>query len=1162
MISEPIAFLDKYKTQYVSILANSFAYRLLFATLLACLCSTMAFGQLLNLEFESYNATKGLSQNLVYTIAQDKNGYIWIGTDDGLNRFDGYEFKIFKHIKGDSTSIPANSIRALCLAPDSSLWIGTSNGVCRYVPRTESFEQYPVDFNDPTKLSGASVSDIKIHPDGSVWISYIGDGINVIRAKEKRIMHYTVNGDPPHKFQNDLVSGTLLLPNGDVLVATLEGLEVITPSGDVLTKEAMLSKYPWANAINPSMRALVLSKDQHTLWIGTELQGLYKIDLQTSEVKNFNKTNSGLDFNAILSVYEDTRGMLWVGSEAIYLFDNKREQLALYNEYGIQGSIVVRNPIYSIFEDRDHNVWMGTFRMGVLKYNPTDTRILHYHTNQGEGSIKNNEILSFNQEDNGNMWIATGGAGLYRLREDLKGFEEAPMNERFSSMSIKCIQKDSKGNLWLGTWEGGLMRYNTTKQELDIYNPDKKNFRSWHIWDIREDSVGNLWLGTLRDGLCYFNPQTKAYTYYTSNAADPTSLVNNDIMALLIDSKKNLWVGTGNGLSVMYAGDRKFKNITMNSGIGLTSDIILCLYEDHTGNIWVGTNGGGINILTKDLKLVSTITQVDGLPSPTVASIQPDEHKNIWISTYNGLAKFDAKTHRITEVPQIIGLQGREFLPRASFRSKDGKLFFGGVNGFNLFHPDSLIFNPIHEKVVLTALQIRNQEVRPGKLHDDRIILDKSITETTEIRLNHEDYSFTVYFSPLTFNWQQSIHYAYMLENFDQDWQYGGADRRFVHYTSLAPGEYTLKIKASLDGKSWPDAARTIKIIVAPAWWDTVWFRILIFLAIVTCVYILVKIRLRFMHNQQMKLSKLVEIRTNELQTSYSEINTLLKQVAEQRDSIEEKNSTLTQINEELAAQRDSLALKSNQLEVAQTKLTEINEDLEKVVRDRTKKLNDTVMELETFLYRASHDIRGPISSMLGLIEVSRIEPDHQKFYQLYNEFLHKTVIQLDRTLQKLLDKHIIEKNPVTIESLDKKTLLKILDDLLRIVPHYRPEYFSFSIPESVSIKTDRMLLSIILGNLLENAFYFSTASDNKQVILQVQQVPGQTIIIVKDYGPGINATIQEKVFEMFYRGNTISHGNGLGLYLVKCALAKIDGRITLDSTEGQHTTFTVILPG
>jgi ligand-binding sensor domain-containing protein/signal transduction histidine kinase len=1115
----------------------------------------------MNLEFESFNTTSGLSQNFVTSIAQDKEGFLWIGTDDGLNRFDGYEFKVFKNNEKSKNTIVDNSIRAICVAPDSSIWIGSNNGVCRYFPKTETFQQFPIDYTDSTKLSGASVSDIKIHPDGSIWISYVGDGINVIRPGRAKIMHYTINGPVPYRLKSDLVSNLLFMPNGDVMVGTLEGLEIIDKNGLVLEDDQVLAKYPWKDSIHHTIRSMIYSKDRRTLWIGTELQGLYKVDLIDQTVRNFNKNNSGLDFNPIISIYEDSRGLLWIGSEAIYLFDKKEQELVLYNEYGIQGSIVIRNPIYSIFEDKDKNIWMGTFRLGLLKYNPMDTRILHYHTDQGEGSIKNNEILSFNQDNAGNIWVGTGGAGLYRLNEDLKGFEEALLNESFSSPSIKVIHKDNKGNLWLGTWEGGLMRYHPQKNDLEIFSPKEKNFPSWHVWDIKEDKAGNFWLGTLRDGLIYFNPITKSYITYKYNPDDTTGIPNDEVLSLHIDRQENVWVGTGNGLSIRKKGSNRFINLMSDQPNSITSNIILCMYEDRQGRVWAGTNGGGINIIDKNLSVIRVLSQKDGLPSGTVAALQPDDHDNIWASTYNGLVRIDGKTLTITEVPQIIGLQGREFIPRSSYKSKDGKLFFGGVNGFNLFHPDSLVFNPLHETVVFTSLKILNEEISPNSPYDGRTILTKSISEADEIILSYKDYSFTLNFAPLTYNWQNSLHYSYYLENFDKAWQYTTAERRFIHYTNLSPGDYVLKIKASFDGKTWPGEARTLRIKVISPWWATWWFKTLTAAFVIVSLYSLYIIRVRFLKKQQSKLENLVSLKTNELTKSNSEITALLGQVAEQRDSIEHKNHELQQINEELEAQRDSLALKSDQLEKAQNKLQEVNEDLEKLVSERTKKLNDTVHELETFLYRASHDIRGPISSMLGLIEVTRIEPDHEKFYRVYNEFLHKTVIQLDRTLQKLLEKHIIEKNDVVYERIDKDTFLKILHDLVRNISYFRPEYFNVSIADGTVVRTDRMMLSILLGNLLENAFFFSTGSENKHVNLDVKHNGHDTVIMVKDHGPGIDMNLKDKIFEMFYRGNILSSGNGLGLYLVKCALSKINGSIDLDTKEGSYSRFIITIP-
>jgi ligand-binding sensor domain-containing protein/signal transduction histidine kinase len=1129
-----------------------------FFTIVSLWC-THVHAQLLNLEFETYNTTKGLSQNLVYSIAQDKSGFLWIGTDDGLNRFDGYDFKIFRSDKNDPHTLPDNSIRALCMAGDSTLWIGTNNGVCRYFPRTETFERFPMD----AKIAGASVSDIKIRRDSSVWIAYIGNGVNVVYPRKKEVLHYGVNSSPPHKLKSDLIANILFMPDGDVLLGTLAGLDVINKNGSVLTDAQALAKYPWKDSIDPSIRSIVLSRDRQTVWIGTELQGLYQVDLKTHRVENYNKWNSALDFSHVLSLYEDSRGNLWVGSEAIYLFDKAEKTLIPYNEYGIPGSIVIRNPVYSMFEDKDKNMWMGTFRLGILKYTPLDTRILHYHTNRGEGSIENNEILSFSQDRHGDVWIGTGGAGIYKLQQDLKGFERPALNSSFSSQVIKCIYKDRRGNFWLGTWEGGFMRYNPDDEELDIYSLEKKNFASSNVWDIREDHVGNLWLATLRYGLCYFSPATEKYSFYTHSSGDSTSLINNDVLSLYIDTRQNLWVGTGNGLSVKKNRENGFMNFR-HTGKGkageISSNVILCFYEDKAGRIWMGTNGGGITIMNKDFTVAKIITEADGLPSGTVASLQPDDHNNLWVSTYNGLARIDQKTMAITEVPQIIGLQGREFIPRSNFKDSRGRLFFGGINGFNLFHPDSLVFSPLHGNVVLTSLKIQNQEIVPATVDGSRI-LDRSITETDKIRLSHEDYSFTISFSPLVYNWQRSLHYAYFLENLDKEWQYTTSDRRFVHYTNLAPGEYVLKVKASFDGKRWPEEARTLKIIVYPPWWATAWFKVLAFLLIASLLYVFYRMRVGFLGKQKDKLEKLVDIRTTELKKSNAEIKILLQQVASQRDSIEEKNHELQQINEALGAQRDSLEEKSAELETAQTKLKEINEDLEKLVSERTQKLNDTVMELETFLYRASHDIRGPITSMLGLIEMARIEPDHQKFYSLYNDFLRKTVLQLDRTLQKLLEKHIIEKNDVVYETIDKATVLKLLNTLLKNISYYRPDCFVLSVEENTAIKTDRMLFSVLLGNLLENAFFFSTDAENKMVHLDIKRNGNSTHIMVKDHGPGISHSLKDKIFDMFYRGNVLSSGNGLGLYLVKCALKKINGSIDLETQEGSYSSFLVTLP-
>jgi signal transduction histidine kinase/streptogramin lyase len=874
-------------------------------------------------------------------------------------------------------------------------------------------------------------------------------------------------------------------------------------------------------------------------------------------VVNFNTGNSQLKFNNnVPTIYEDSRQNIWIGAEAIYLFNPASNVLTAYDELGIQGNVTNKNPVLSIFEDRDHNIWFGTFRLGILKYNPDNTKILHFHTGQGKGSLTNNQILSFNQDESGNLWVGTDGGGLFRLRNDMKGFEQPQLETIVKPEVIKCIYRDSEGYFWIGTWDAGMLKYHPIKQKLQQFNPEHGNFSSRHVWDIKPDSSGNLWIGTLRDGLAYFNPKTSQYKYYRSIPGDSLSLVNNDIMCLFIDSRNFLWVGTSDGLSILTPGAETFINLEKN----VLNVTVLSIYEDSDHKIWLGTNGGGIVIVNRNLEIEKVIAEKDGLPSSTICSILPDDKGNIWVSTYNGLVKIMNDSTMI-KIPEIAGIQGKEFIPRSAFKWKDGQMLFGGVNGFNLFHPDSLHFNPQPKMVVFTSLKINNDEILPGIKKDGRIILEKSVPEVDNIHLSYEDYSFTLAFSPLSYNWQGSLHYAYFLDGLDKEWQYTTAEKRYIHYTNLDPGTYTLKVKSSFDGKIWPDEAKTLTISISPPWWATWWFRVSILGLALLGLYLVYKTRIAFLNSQKEKLEALVLQRTHELQQSNDEIQSLLREVAASKEKIEEQIHEVRQINEEVSAQRDTLELRSTELERTQKKLREINATLEVLVDKRTQKLSDALRELETFLYRASHDLRGPISSMLGLIGIARLEKDPIKYNQMYTDYLQKTVLNLDRTLQKLLQKHTIEKKKLYPEIIDKTSFLLLLDEVLKEIPFFRADDLQLRIDDNTRFETDKMFLGIVISNLLENAFFYSHLAVNKKVQLEVKQNHESTHIMIQDHGPGIKEEIKDKIFTMFYRGHEISTGNGLGLYLVQNVLSKINGRITVETEERLFSRFIVTVP-
>jgi signal transduction histidine kinase len=514
----------------------------------------------------------------------------------------------------------------------------------------------------------------------------------------------------------------------------------------------------------------------------------------------------------------------------------------------------------------------------------------------------------------------------------------------------------------------------------------------------------------------------------------------------------------------------------------------------------------------------------------------------------------------VTQIPEIAGLQGNQFIPKASFLTSSGQLLFGGVNGFNLFYPDSLKLDLKAKKVIFTSLKILNDEISPTSDYDGRKILSKSITEADEINLSYKDHSFDVSFSPLIYNWQSSLHYSYFLENFDEEWQYTTADRRLIHYTNLAPGQYVLQVKTSFDGKHWADEVSTLTINIKPPWYATAWFRIIAAAFIILALYSFFTLRVRFLSNQKRKLEELVLLRTMELENSNEEIQNLLKEVAIQKKNVEEKNLALRQINEELESQNENLENSTAELQHAQNKLKEVNANLEILVTRRTKKLNETLHELETFLYRASHDLRGPISSMLGLIHVAELEAKIFPTNSVLTGFQFKSIVKLERTLQKLMQKYTILKSKVSYELLSKESITELLKDVLDTIPSYRPDDFEFIIDEGIQFESDKTMLAIILTNLLDNAFFFSSMSTNKTVTLNLARQQTHVVLIVTDRGCGIKHEVRDKLFTMFYRGNELSTGNGLGLYLVKDALIKLNGEITLETEEAEYSTFVVKL--
>ncbi len=1121
------------------------------------------FPQEKNYDFEHLSTKDGLSQNFVKSITQDQYGFIWFGADNGLNRYDGYGIEVFYAEGTPSNGLRSSTIHKL-LSIGNEVWVGTNNGISVFNTELESFSIIKPSLD--TINGGKQVVDLLQINDNEVLVAYFSDGIEVIEIDSKEVARsYSFQEKPPFKIKGDFNRTTTLLPDGNILVSTNSGLDVIGASKKALGIKKVTNQYPWINEIGSKTTCFYVSKNKKELWIGTEINGIYWVDLETNAIKSINKSNSALEYDHILSFHEDANGTVWIGSEALYFVEKGSNQLVLYNNYKNELQSIVKNPIYDIFEDQQGNLWFGTFRLGVFKYNTQAKEYFkRYKVNSNNRNV-NTEILSFLEDDRGKIWVGTDGTGLYTFDKQKKALLKERSIDSVNGRVVKVLHQSSDGIIWMGTWGQGLLRYNPKTKAFKKFHPSEQNFPSIHVWDILEDNKGNLWLSTLGDGLCYFNVETESVVRYANIASDSLSLGNNDVMAMKMDDIGNLWVGRTDGLDIVYKNEKGFHTVEYSA----KGSSVLTMLPESGGRMWVGVNGDGLYLIKSDKTIEKHLTVADGLPSNAVMAIERESANFLWISTYKGLVKYDRKANRLI-VPKEN--KGEEYIARSSVRLKNKGFLFGGIKGFSYFFSDSIDLVSENVNPYFTNLKIFNQEILPGMRYDEKEILTKSIVESKEIQLPPSAFSFTINFSCLLYNGQNNVKYAYFLEGLNQEWQYTDSERPYVHYSNLSPGTYTLRLKASLDNLNWEGLERELVIVVYPPWYQSMVFRIFLVLLLLAVVLIFIQVRVGFLEKQKHFLKKevikqtkrlkeqneLLLTKNNEIETRNEEIKALVVEVNEQKGKLEKKNVDLERINEELEAQRDDLNTKSIDLEKVKQELQLTNLGLEEKVDLRTAKLNAALTELETFLYRASHDLRGPISTMLGLLQIAKNEENVETF-KVYNDLFENSTLVLQRTLKNLLTVYSIQNQEIQPTGLTGDQIKRLIFDSLVSIPVYREKDLILKIDDNLVVHTDAELLNIILIHLIENAFTFSNLADNPAVVVEMySKENGQVEIKVEDYGEGINESIHGQIFKMFFRGNERSEGNGLGLYLVEKAVQKLQGSVRFTSAIGSGTSFYV----
>jgi ligand-binding sensor domain-containing protein len=843
----------------------------------------------LNIRFDNISIKDGLSQSSPNCIFQDSRGLLWIGTEDGLNKYDGYSFIVYKPEQNDQFSISNPRILSICEDADATLWIGTNGGgLNKYDRRTNRFYRFRHGKEDSLSLSGSlvyalipvsetelwigteqglSVFDLKTsrftdsgtHPvlnplsetailsfarDNSlIWIG-TDKGLYCYDQDKKILTNYQTNPEDIETLPDNRVTALLADKSHNLWAGTENGLAILKTGFSSFSRISDLSS-PGFQTSNNSVKAL-LEDDKGNIWIGTFGGGLYIITPQSGKIVHliydYNNPYS-LSNNEVLSLYMDLSGIIWVGTNGLDKYNPKKEKFTLFDYVPYSREKLVFRNIHPIYEDAESILWVGSKTDGLHildRKNKSYSRMVHEPGNPN--SLSSSRIRYIKEHPRGTLWIGTDDQGLNKVilngnRKPVRfaSYRNIPGNPNsLTSNKIYAIYPDFENRLWIGT-DNGLTVMDIASETFTQYTPDPDDpncLSNLTVYCIYGDRVGNIWLAT-DFGINRFDPSTGGFIHYTHNENDTSTVIYNEILSF---------------------------------------------YEDNQGNLWVGTYGKGLDKFDMKKQTFTHFTGIRQLSTAVIYGILQDDQENLWLSTNNGIIKFNPARGEINQFSIEDGLQSNEFNGTSYYKSLTGEMFFGGQYGFNSFFPNAVVKDSVSPRIILSDLQVGNSSISPG----DHSPIGQHINEVKEIMLNHRQNNFTLYFSALHFANPMQNHYKYRLVGFDKDWIDAGT-RRFVSYTSLPYKSYVFRVIASNSDGIWNETGLEVKIRINPPFWATLWFRIFMIVVILAGAYFLVKRRLTVVQRQKQVFEEKFQASSKELQEALEQLEVQHEEIVVQK---------------------------------------------------------------------------------------------------------------------------------------------------------------------------------------------------------------------------------------------------------------------------------------
>lgn len=794
--------------------------------------------------FEYLTISEGLPHNTVYCIAQDRNGLMWFGTQDGLVRFDGYECRVIRQQEADTAGFLGNSIHCLLQDRDGNLWAGTrSNGINFRDGKTGAFKNLK---SEPKlrSISKSWVNTLCEDRKGRIWIGTINNGLVIYDPKTHSSKHFDKTNSG---LTDNAISKIIEDKTGKIWVGA-SGTGIYYYDEKKRDFQKIHSSISGDTDFESFRKTLYAGGKGH-LWIGTEGSGLYRLDLSTGQLQRFTLEN-GLASNNIMGIAENDQGLLLLATDGggLNILDPVTRQFSVY-KYQPGRKSLNTNALYHVSIDRDGNVWIGTYNGGVNinKIHKTWFETLSLTANNTTETTTQS-VLSLCETKDGSVFIGSDGAGLFMFNKETKSIAAIPNSPAGYGNVVKTIFEDSHERLWLGYFNDGLSYYDRKKGTFRHYRAnaaDSQSLSGNNVWSMAEEDDGKLWIGIIGGGVNLFDPETGLFKRFKHHAAGAAGISSDDVMAVLVDKQSEVWIGTAtDGLNLFDKSTGQFKQFAKVQGNdkSLSANDVRCIYQDRKSRLWVGTETGGLNLWLGNNEFAH-FTVEDGLISNAIMGIVEDSSGYLWLSTFKGIIRFEPETKKCLNFdfhhnPYITANQ---FNQAAILADATGTLYFGGINGLTFLHADDVRIFETKPSIVITDFRIFNKSVPAGKLADGRTILSEGLEEASQIHLSYYDNAFSFEFAALDYTEPFKSQYAFRMDGFDRGWRSTSSDQRVVTYTNLDPGTYYFRVKGTNSNGILSDE-KIMKVIIDPPYWQTWWFKAIILLLLAALAWLALRI--------------------------------------------------------------------------------------------------------------------------------------------------------------------------------------------------------------------------------------------------------------------------------------------------------------------------------